>query len=253
MTYFLVRPAVVFVLSFLVLSVAGWLGAHLRRKVGFDEARRQDFGVVLAATLTLLGLLIGFTFSMAASRYDQRKNLEEEEANAIGTEYLRADLLPAADGARLRELLRKYVELRIRFYTAEHDTVGRVNAETARLQNDLWAAVVVPAQQQPNPVMALVLAGMNDVVNAQGYTQAAWWNRIPMTAAMLMAIVAVLCNVMVGYGSLSVAPRSPLLLILPLFVAVAFALIADIDTPRRGFIHVVPQNLLSLLESMKPR
>ena len=64
---------------------------------------REDFGFILAATLTLLGLIIGFSFSMATSRYDQRKNYEEAEANAIGTEYVRADLLPAADAATVRD------------------------------------------------------------------------------------------------------------------------------------------------------
>ena len=67
---------------------------------------REDFGLILAAALTLLRLIIGFSFSMATSRYDQRKNLEEAEANAIGTEYARAGLLPAADAAKVRALLR---------------------------------------------------------------------------------------------------------------------------------------------------
>ena len=75
---------------------------------------------MLSATLTLLGLLIGFSFSMAVSRYDQRKNYEEAEANAIGTEYVRADLLPAADAARVRNLLKKYVGQRVLFYTTRN-------------------------------------------------------------------------------------------------------------------------------------
>jgi hypothetical protein len=69
------------------------------------EDLREDFSVILSATLTLLGLLIGFSFSMAISRYDERKNYEEAEANAIGTEYVRADLLPAADAAKVRRPL----------------------------------------------------------------------------------------------------------------------------------------------------
>ena len=64
------------------------------------------------ATLTLLALLIGFSFSMAISLYDQRKNYEEAEANAIGTEFGRADLLPAGDSAKVRDLLRKYLDRR---------------------------------------------------------------------------------------------------------------------------------------------
>ena len=93
------------------------------------EEKRDDFGVILAATLTLLGLIIGFTFSMATNRYDQRKNYEEAEANAIGTEYVRADLLPAADAARVRALLGKYLDQRVLFYTTrDKQRLAQINA-----------------------------------------------------------------------------------------------------------------------------
>ena len=93
-------PLLVFVLSFIALWLSAWIGWWFRRRQGtLDAELREDFGFILAATLTLLGLIIGFSFSMATSRYDQRKNYEEAEANAIGTEYVRADLLPAADAA----------------------------------------------------------------------------------------------------------------------------------------------------------
>ncbi len=111
-------PLLLFALSFIVLWLSARFGAFLRRHHNLDEEMRQDFGFILAATLTLLGLIIGFSFSMATERYDQRKNYEEAEANAIGTEYVRADLLPAADVARIRALLRNYLDQRILFYRA---------------------------------------------------------------------------------------------------------------------------------------
>src|SRR5258708_11266053 len=107
-------PVLVFALSFFTLWLSAQIGASvLRRRQSLGEGVREDFGVILAATLTLLGLIIGFSFSMAVNRYDQRKNLEEAEANAIGTEYVRADLLPPADAARVRALLRSYVDQRV--------------------------------------------------------------------------------------------------------------------------------------------
>jgi hypothetical protein len=251
MFYFTAHPSVVFLVSLVCLWFAARLGAWLRNRWGFDEKRRADFNLILTATLTLLGLLIGFSFSMAASRYDQRKNLEEAEANAIGTEYLRADLLPAADGAKVRDLLRKYVALRIEYYQASDAEVAGINDRTAKLQAQLWAAAVAPTSQQTHPVIALVVAGMNDVINSQGYAQAAWWNRIPTSAGLLMAVIGLLCNMMIGYGSLSFTHRSPLLVVLPLFIALAFSLITDIDTPRHGLIHVVPKNIVNLGHSMK--
>ena len=250
MNYILHHPLFVFLVIFLGLWLAAWLGAVLRRQSKFDDDARYDFGLILAATLTLLGLLIGFSFSMAASRYDQRKNLEEGEANAIGTEYLRADLLPAAARTRLRDLLRKYVELRVRYYTADDDEMGQIDSQTAKLQGELWSTVVAITADRPNPVMALAASGMNDVINAQGYTQAAWWNRVPLSAGILLAIIAVCCNLMVGYGSRSASPGSRLFVILPFFVALAVSLINDIDTPRHGLIHVAPRNLNALLDSM---
>ena len=190
---------------------------------------------------------------MATSRYDQRKNYEEAEANAIGTEFVRADLLPDADAARIRALLRKYLDERILFYEAYNEReLQPINARTAQLQTDLWKAIRDPAAADRTAVMALAVSGMNDVLNSQGYTQAAYWNRIPTAAWVLMAAIAIGCNVLVGYGSHSAKAGSKLLPILPLIVSIAFMLIADIDSPRHGIILVRPQNLISLAESLPP-
>ncbi len=143
-------PFLVLVVSLLVLWLSAQIGAFIfRRQRKLDEDVREEFGQIFSGTLTLLALIIGFIFLMAANRYDQRKNYEAEEANAIGTEYVRADLLPAADAQKVR------------------------------------------------------------------------------------------------------AEARTLLLILPLVVSVSFFLIADIDSPRAGLIHVYPQNLASVVESVR--
>ena len=245
-------PLLVLAFTFFVLWGAALIGAALRRRHrDVDEGAREDFGVILAATLTLLGLIIGFSFSMAISRYDQRKNLEEQEANAIGTELVRADLLPATDGAKVRTLLGNYLDQRVLFYvTRDEQELRQINARTAQLQSDLWSAVKAPAVAQPTTVMALAVAGMNDVLNSQGYTQAAWWNRIPHAAWGLMAAIAICCNVLIGWGAHNAKVEARLLLVVPLVVALSFMLIADIDSPRGGVIRVSPQNLLSLSASL---
>lgn len=246
-------PLLVLVLSFFVLSLSALTGASfLRRQRKLEEDVRQDFGVILAATLTLLGLIIGFSFSMAMNRYDQRKNYEAEETNAIGTEYVRAGLLPASDAAKVRALLRNYLDQRVLFYvTRDEQQIRQINTRTAQLQTELWSAVQAPAAAQPTPTVALAASGMNDVLNSQAYTQAAWWNRIPIAAWALMAAIAICCNVLVGYGARKVKAEGIMLVILPLFVAIAFFLIADIDSPRGGVIRVHPQNLVSLAESLR--
>jgi len=89
-------------------------------------------------------------------------------------------------------------------------------------------------------------------LNSQGYTQAAWWNRIPAAAWALMAAIAICSSWLVGYGSHNSREGARLLLVLPLVVSIAFMLIADIDAPRHGLIKVMPQNLISLSESLRP-
>ena len=117
----------------------------------------------------------------------------------------------------------------------------------------MWAAIKPAAAEQPTPVVALVIAGMNDVLNSQGYTQAAWRNRLPFAAWGLMATVAISSNVLVGFGARNPKAESWLLLVLPLVISLAFFLIAEIDTPRARLIRVKPQNLLSLSQSLRPQ
>lgn len=246
-------PLAIFAASFVLLVLSVWVGARwLRRAWSPSAAMRNDFSIVLASTLTLLGLVVGFTFSMAISRYDQRKNFEEAEANAIGTEFLRADLLPAADAQKVRALLRDYYELRLLFYTSrDAREVRDINVRTARLQSELWVAVAAPAANQQTPTMALALAGMNDVLNSQGYTQAAWWNRIPRAAWVLMLAIAVCSHLVVGFGVRDAKGERPLLLVLPLVISISFFLIADIDSPRGGVIRVRPDNLNTLEDALR--
>src|ERR1044072_7403393 len=130
----IVSPFVVFAVALATQWLAVWVGGLLRRMRPLKEDEREDFDIIRTAALTLLGLIIGFSFAMAVTRYDQRKNFEEAEANAIGTEYARADLLPAESAAQLRELVRKYVDQRIAFYLARRDEVDQINANTAKLQ-----------------------------------------------------------------------------------------------------------------------
>jgi hypothetical protein len=245
-------PFLVFFVAFFALWLSTWVGRALRRPGKFDSQSREDFAVVVPATLTILGLIIGFTFSMAVSRYDQRKHYEELEASAIGTEYLRADLLPAAEAAQVRTLLRSYLQQRIRFYTIHDERqLQQISGETLRLQNKLWSTEQTPATAPPNPLMALAIAGMNDVSNAAGSAQAAWWNRIPDAAWILMALIAILSNLVIGYGVLQRDFLSIPPLVLPLVVSISLLLIADIDSPRGGVIRVAPHNLLSLADSLR--
>jgi len=246
-------PFLLLAVSLVTLWVSAHVGSFFRKRVRtLKEDEREYFSVVLTASLTLLALIIGFSFSMAISRYDQRKNYEEAEANAIGTEYVRADLLPPADAGSVRELLGKYLDQRVSFYTTrdEHQ-LGQIDASTAQLQAELWSAVRAAAAGQPTYMVALAVSGMNDVLNSEGYTQAAWWNRIPPAAWVLMAALAICCSLLLGYDARET--DALLFLVLPLVVSISFYLIAEIDSPRAGVIRVLPQNLERLYPALHAR
>lgn len=247
-------PSVVFTISLVTQWIASLTGDYLRKRgrpIRKDE--REDIDTVQAAMLTLLALIIGFSFAMAVTRYDLRKTYEEAEANAIGTEYVRADLLPANDAASVRELLRNYLDQRILFYQTrdQHQQIDSISADTARLQAALWSVILPAANTQPTPAVALAVSAMNDVLNSQKRTQGAWWNRIPVAAWGLMGVIAIACNVMLGYSEHR--RRAVRLLVLPVIISISLLLIADIDSPRGGLIRVVPENLISLAQSIKAR
>ena len=246
------NPFAVFAVALIGQISAALVGDFLRKRVQFfKQGERHDFNTVQAATLTLMALIIGFSFSMAVSRYDQRKTLEEAEANAIGTAYLRAELLPEKSASRAQELLREYLDLRIAFYEESRARpAAEIEQQTASVQSQMWNVVKSAATSQPTPTIALVVSGMNDVINAQGFTQAAWWNRIPTGAWAMMALMAISCNLLVGYGERRKGEL--FLFVLPVVISLAFFLIADLDSPRGGAIRVHPQNLLAVALSIKP-
>lgn len=234
------------------LSMRGGAALHRLRKLQPDE--QPGFNIILTATLTLLSLILGFSFSMAISRYDQRKGYEEAEANAISAEYTRAELLPAADAARVQGLLRTYLAERVSFYeTGDRQHLPQIKGETLRIQNELWAAVKGEAATQTTAPAILVVSGMNDVINSQGRAQGSWWNRIPTSAWILMTIIAVCSNLLLGFGGHNVRARPMIFMVLPFVISTAFYLIAEIDSPRNGVIHVIPENLVSLSQSLQTR
>lgn len=246
-------PTAVLFASLILLSLATRLGAALPKN---SEPEVSDDGrsTVLAATLTLLALIVGFTFSMAVNRYDQRKSAEVEEANAIGTAYMRAGLLPSTQAGSVRTLLKKYLDQRVLFYTTTDETLlWQTNARTGELQTALWLEVRDAAVAQPTPVAALVVASINEVFDMQGRTQAAWWNRIPLGAWALMISMAFLSNLLIGFWMKDEKRNGFLMLVLPIALSVSFFLIADIDSPRYGVIQVSAKNLGSVVDELEKK
>jgi hypothetical protein len=247
------RPLALFGVTLLLLWAATQAGVWARvHQPSVSSGYAAEFDLVRTAMFTLLGLLVGFAISMAVSRYDLRKTYEEAEANAIGTEFARLDLLPEASAAGARALLRTYANERVEFYSdpgpgRELDNSG----ETARTQAALWSSMLTEAKANPTPVMALVIAGMNDVLNSQGYTLAAWRNRLPIEVWTLLILVAAVCSFLIGFGAERLPPATQA--ILPLTVALAFVLIADVEGPRNGLVRVQPVNLIDAAEAIRDK
>lgn len=192
MLAFVVHPTVLFLTLLFIFIAAVAFGAFiLRRALPLPDHERDDFNVVQTSTLTLLALLIGFSLSMAVGRYDTCKDLEENEANAIGTEYARADLADAAISAQMKRALVEYTRLRLaHFKTRDPQEIARNERETTELQTKLWEMASQVAKAVPTPISATVATGMNDALNSQEYSEAALINRIPLGTWPLMIAIA---------------------------------------------------------------
>jgi hypothetical protein len=190
------HPVIVLLAALFIFWLSAWVGGWLRRSWPIlKEADSDDLKFVIGGMLTLLALIIGFTFSMAVSRYDQRKGDEEQEASAIATALIRANQLSAADAAKIQALLKTYVDQRILFYvTSNEQELRQINSRTAELQTEMWSVTSSSVTGLPAPMAIFVLGAMNAVLDSQGYTQAAWRNRIPKGAWVLMVLISILCK-----------------------------------------------------------
>jgi hypothetical protein len=247
------HPVVFFVTTLTLLIVSARVGVAARAHGHtLTSTDRAEFDLVRNAMFTLLGLMVGFAISMAVSRYDLRKSYEEAEANAIGTEYLRLDLMPPATTTAARALLRTYVDERIAFYRdRDPNREEKTDAATMETMNALWAAIAPEARTRQTPTDALVASGMNDILNSQGYTLSAWRNRLPVEVWMLLLLIAAGCNFLIGFGAERLSPVTHA--ILPVTAALAFLLIADVEGPRNGFVQVEPVNLDDIATAMSQK
>jgi hypothetical protein len=232
-----------FLISFFVLACASYLGATVIARVRRPESGgTEDVRIILGATLTLLGLIIGFTLSMAIGGYNTRQSNEAAEAAAIATAFNRADLLPAAESGTMRPLLTHYLDERLRFYRIHDREPQGAGTPTNQLTREMWSTAVRGAAAQPTPPTTLAVSGVNDVLTSYSNTQAGWRNQIPLAAWALMIAIAICCNILIGYCTANNRHRASLL-VLPFVISVSFTLIGDIDVPGRGAIRVSPVNI----------
>ena len=236
------------VLMFASLVVAALVGARLRGRIQTDPEDDASEGYLLSATLALLGLLIGFTFSMALDRYETRRNWVVNEANALGTTWLRAGLAdgPAAD--HLRRSLRAYGQLRLQLPRAT-DT-DALEARTARAQTQVWSDLKATLPQLPPPLAATLVTATNELFDAASSRRAEREAHLPALVIDVLLLSALISAVMVGYVLGSRSGRRHAVVTLSLFglLTLAIVMILDLDRPWEGII-TVPQHPMELTVS----
>lgn len=239
-------------LLLLALAEIGFrMGFHLF--VTKDEPRKAQIGGIQGAVLGMLGLLLGFTFSMAVGRYENRRELVLQEANSIGTTYLRASFLPAAHKAAVEGILRHYVDVRLAFYDAGPDNakIDAAEKETARLQQDLWTHAVATASEAPTPITATFINTLNETIDLDAARYNALQSHVPGAVWLLVLTVAGTGCFASGYGAGAAGARSTFSnVMLALLIAVVITIIADIDRPRHGLIGISQQPMLDLKASL---
>jgi hypothetical protein len=238
------------------LEVGRRLGKH--SLANDPQGALSGIGVAQGAMFTLYGLLLAFTFSEATSRYNARIQLIQEEANAIGTAYLRLDLLAAEAQPALREQLRKYVDSRLEVYRKAPD-IAAVKAElseSAKLQTGIWTqTVAVSRLPGGHPDAAkMLLPAVNAMFDIAATRTMAARIHPPPIIFRLLFVLALLCSVLIGYGLAGSKQRNWLHSIaFAVVTAISVYVILDLDYPRAGLIRVdaYDQVLVDVRESMR--
>jgi hypothetical protein len=235
------------------------LGFYLGRRAASttsDEARSQ-VNAIQGAILGLLALLLGFTFAMAMSRYETRKQLVLDEANAIGTTYLRTQLLPEPQRREIPDLLRRYVQVRLAFYEARADAEGIDAAKEAnsRLQTQLWSVAAALGEREPRAVtVALFIQSLNEVIDLHAKRLTALENHVPEIILILLYFVSIVGTGMIGYGcGLGKVRNFFVTVVSSILIAAVIVVIIDLDRPRRGLIRVSQQRMVELRDTLEKK
>jgi hypothetical protein len=242
---------------FVVLTLAAEISFRMARRRSQDsEATKGQTGAVQGAVLGLMGLLAGFTMAMAVGRFDVRRQLITEEANAIGTCYLRTSLLPRPHSETSERLVREYLDERIHF--SELLTYGPQldqSIQRARdLQTQLWREAVAASEVAPAVPTGLYIQSLNQLIDVEGVRMRAVENHVPVAILVLLVVSAVASVVLMGYVYGQAGQRNlfAMLTATALF-SLVLTIIIDLDRPRVGLVQLSHASLLELRDSLGPR
>lgn len=243
----------VLLVTLALLALAAEVGFRIgRRGQGEDPRDRSGHsGLLIGAMLALLGLMLAFSFSIVEGRFAARKALVLEEANAIGTSYLRAALLPEPHRSELEELLRRYVELRL--HPPTRRAMDESLARSAELHPALWAEVVAAGRLDPrSDVAALAIASVNQIIDLhEARVTVAVHQRLPGPILLTLYLVSLLSMIVLGFGAGLGRWRSLLpTLLFSAAVSIVVVLIVELDRPGARLVKVSQSALLDVRESL---
>jgi len=236
-----------------LLVLSGEIGYRLGRRPRKAPTVREEtqFVSIEVAVLALLSLLLGFTFAMALSRFELRKEMVVRESNAIGTAALRSQLLPASHQDEVSELFRRYVEIRLDavLRTKQFSPARReLDAETTRLQARLWKIAATAAATDPRSVpLGLFAHAVNELIDINAHRDVAVANHVPESVLLSLFGFAVLAAGILGYGNALAGARirTPAA-IYSVVVVLVILLILDLDRPQEGLARVSQESMIQL-------
>jgi hypothetical protein len=241
---------------FMALLIGNLLLAECGFRVGRLRARRTDkesdasVGAIVAAELGLLAFLLAFSFGIVASRFDMRRNVLLGEANAIGTAYLRAAMLPDTQGASIRHLLREYTDVRLKATTGT--PIDPVVRRSEEIHQQLWTEAVAAAEHVPRSVpTGLFIQSLNQVIDLHAARIMALRSRMPLPFWIVLCAVGFLSFFTMGYqAGLTRASRSPTTIVVAVTFVSVIWLVADVDRPGEGFLRVSQQPMIDVRRMM---
>jgi hypothetical protein len=238
-----------------VLLVAEELGFRLKGKMrpGSDKIEMADIALILGAVMTLLALLLGFTYAMSEGRFETRRQLVVEEANAIGTTYLRAKALPEPRSSQIQELLRQYLALRVEIAIKIDDTpekIREMDNRSKQLHGLIWSHAAALARESPSPITSIFLQTLNEMIDLHSKRLAAFRNRVPFSIYLVLLIVSIITLWLVGYYFGRRQRGRILTTVVVLLLASVMWLIMDLDQPMRGAIRASQQSLIDLHQDL---
>ena len=245
-----------FLIMLLVLETGRRIGKRYYSMEESDHHRGNRI-LVESAIYGLLGLLIAFTVSGAANRFDARRTLTVQEANAIGTAYLRLDLLPAAAQPDLRRKFRRYAEARLAVFRLLPNFEAS-NAEAVRaneLQRSIWNEVIAALPGVPQSATLMLLPALNEMFDISSSRAIAGQAHTPLVILCALAVLALFCCLLAGYGLAGENPLGSALRMIgfALIVTLTIFVILDLDYPRVGLIRLdyADQALIDVLAGMR--